>query len=884
MPGRVKAVLLLLVLVTFPVFPQCSWTPKDSTPFRATAYDVSADAPYVWLATGYGIQLLENEGTRVVDALPLPGSTRVVRAAGNGLAYAGSGSRLYVLRRDGRDVNVLRFADAGATINDILITGSYLFVATSNGIAHFEAFDPADPHRTNVSLPTSQANVTSLATMNGKLFAADGDATVEVFSISTPSLPQHTGELEAMPRATAVHATADGTLYVSDAFGQNTDVFAGGTTHTGRLPAGANAFAAYSNKVHFAAGPDRTIRAIDFASAATLKEQYEHRLLPTSGTDNVIHAMARDGATLYVAAGDIGLVTMYLGTLGPPYPVVSYRTTATTSSVAARDLVYFADASGTITEQRVSTSGIALNTEHTWTGGTIVQDVDAPGLLTSSGNSATLWSFSSQTPVVTSTFAGPVKSAVLLGGAIVALLEDGTVWKGTQQIALPPIAQLARSGGRTLFVEVRDEGKTVLHTFTNADLTSPATYTLDGAATGRVALDATRAALFTFNGITIIDLTNGQQRVIEGSNAMIPLQLAFAGEDLLVLSADRRTLHVYEDARTLVREQFLPADAVSLSVQGNVAFLASSEGTMAALYLAQQPEPEIPFSSAFYTKVVTGGDRVYLVRADSIDIFTTQNTNAPRYLSGVRTSGIVDVAALADSFFTLSASGVVTAYSKYGAALAQMTINEGADAQMLAIDVAGNAVWVSLSKGCQSGGCQKKTLVLDPSSLAVTASLNGGVTDVVTSGTRAYALFDLPAEIRVINIADPLHPAQLVAANAPANATSIAATSGKVFVTAEKVYQYAENTLALTTTHLTPVTVDKAQQIRIDGSCMVITARTANPETYNAATMAPAQTYEVPANVRSIALQPGRLLLLTTHSLEVWSAATDQPQRRRTVR
>src|SRR5438105_139819 len=122
MPGRVKAVVLLsLLLFAVPVFPQCSWSPKESIAFRATALDVSVDGPFVWVATGYGIQLRDNEGRRVVAQTPLPGTTRVVRADGHGLAYAGSGSRLYVLRRDGRSITVVRNVDAGAAINDILL-------------------------------------------------------------------------------------------------------------------------------------------------------------------------------------------------------------------------------------------------------------------------------------------------------------------------------------------------------------------------------------------------------------------------------------------------------------------------------------------------------------------------------------------------------------------------------------------------------------------------------------------------------------------------------------------------------------------------------------------------------------------------------------------
>ncbi|HYO76282.1 MAG TPA: hypothetical protein VE010_07455, partial [Thermoanaerobaculia bacterium] len=65
MCGRVKAVLFLLLLYSS-LSADCNWTPRRSAQFRTTALDLSIDGNFVWLATGYGVQLLE--GTRVVDA------------------------------------------------------------------------------------------------------------------------------------------------------------------------------------------------------------------------------------------------------------------------------------------------------------------------------------------------------------------------------------------------------------------------------------------------------------------------------------------------------------------------------------------------------------------------------------------------------------------------------------------------------------------------------------------------------------------------------------------------------------------------------------------------------------------------------------------------
>lgn len=873
MRGRAVLSLFLLLFSSYSVLAQCSWTPRLSIPFRTSALDVSADGSHVWVATSYGIQLLQNDGSRILGSIPLPGVTRTVVADGRGNAYAGSGSRLYVLRGAPNGVSVVRSVDAGATVNDILISGSYLFVGTSTGLAHFDVIDPVTPIRTSAILPTSSPNVTSLAAAGTKLFAADNDTSLEVFTISIPSIPQRTGELETL-RAAAVHASADGTLYVSDAVGLNTDVFTSGTTKIARLGTGSNAFASGANGVHYAAGPDRTIRAIDFTSTAVVKERFEIQLTPTAGNDNVIHAMARSGNRLFVAAGDIGLAVVDTTSVAPPYPVVGYRSGPTTSVAVSGDRAWFADGSGTITEQKIDTNGIALSSERTWAGGALVHDVEGSTLLASTGAKATRWTLGA-TPVVASeiTFPSAIRTAALgPDNTVIALLQDGTVRVGEQLLSLPPIAYLGSSGSAVVFVQLTSDGKTVLHRYGSLAKT-----TINGSAVGGVGVGASEAVVFTFAGLNLVDLASGAVHVIPDSHRVIPRQLAISGEHVLLL--DRRTLYVF-GRNGLLREQPLPADATLLDARSGIAVLATNEGTSAVSYLSQQPAVTMGFASSFYTKLATLGDRLYLLAGDSIDIYS----DTTRFEKKVGVAGLLDLTTTGNALFTLTASGTVTAYSPSGVASAQVTIDEGSDAQMLAIDGVGNAVWVSLAKGCLAGACQKKTLVLDPATLNVTATLTGGVADVVTSGGRAYALVELPAEMRVLNIADPLHPAQVIAATAPASATSLAAYSGRVYVAADRLYEYFESTLLAKATHLSAVTADKSQQVRVDGNCLLITARGPNPEAYDANALAPSATFEVPANVRMMSVQPGKVTLLTTHSIEVWSTTAPAREKRRATR
>lgn len=889
MRGCVKAVFVLLVL-SFPIHAsaQCSWVPRFSGQFRTTALDVAVQGGFVWVATGYGVQLLADG--RIVDSVPLPGTTRVIAVDTNGYAYAGSGDDLVVLRRDGSTIHVVRSLKAGGTVHDIVLA-SWLFVATSNGIEHYALFDPANPSRTAAVLPTSSPTVMSLAVDRTTLYAADTDATVERFSIAIPSLPQPIGSLATLPRATAVNASPDGLVFVSDAFGHNTEVFSSGG-RLARLSLGTNAFAGSASGTHFVAGPDRTLRAIDLSTPGVLTELLELQLAPTDGTDNVIHSMTRVGDTVYIAAGDIGLLTLDASRLASPWPLVSYGSGMTNGVRTNGAKAWFSNVDGRISEQNVVTGGLSLLEARNWNAspGSIVRDLRGSRLLTTSGSTATVWELSGTTPaaILTRTLPSAIRAAVLTDVAIIALLDDGSAWnepitEASGRTTVANTALLARAGDAVARAEVRAaEGKTILHYYANGNLASePRQFTVDGAATGSIALDATRAALFTFRGITVIDLASGATRVIADSNRVIPRQFLFSGDDLLVL--DTRSLLVYDGARTLVREHVLPADAVAFDATPSTATIATTEGMAAISYLRELPGTARSYSSSFYSKVVAGGDRIWLQQKDGVDGFTLTAGEAPRFSSGVRAGGIVDIAASSSALFTVAGNGTVTAWSRAGAQLAQTTVSEGFDSRPLAIRTAGNAVWVALSTGCASGGCQQKTFVLDPSTLAVTATLTGGVRDVAVSGNRGFALFDMPADVRAFDLADPLRPSQTASVAAPAEATSIAWSSGSVHVAADRVHSYSDSNLAATAQRLTPVDPADAQQIRIAGGCAVISGRSEHPELYALPSWS-GSTQQVPSAVRSMAMLDGRLVLLTGHSLEIWSTSpAAAPSRRRAI-
>jgi hypothetical protein len=791
---------------------------------------------------------------------------------------------VYVVRRSGNQLSVLRSVDAGGTVNDILVAED-LFVATSNGIAHFDLLEAANPFRLNTVIATSRPNVTSLARTGNTIYAADGDVTLEVISISNPSLPQKVGTVESLARSTAVHTLGNGMFFVSDDVGANSDVFSG-VTRLARLPLGSNSLVALTANVLFVAGPDRTVRAIDAGNTARIAELFEEQLPPTAGTSNRIHAMTRAGNTLYVAAGDVGLVTFDVSTLAPTHPLVSYGDGAKTSALAIGSKTYFTDASGTISEFNV-VSGVSLLPARTWAGGAsaLLRDHATNTILTSSGSSVKVWIVDTLATAFTATFRDTVKNAVLAGNNVVALLNDGSAWRVALDATTPQQIDtggtksefLADAGGAVALAHVTDDGKTVIRYYAAGDFGAPTrTLTLDGAATGGVALNATHAAVFTFRGLSVIDLASGLVRVLPESHRLLPRQLRFAGNDLLVLGD--RTLAVWSASDgELLREHPLPASAIAMFVEPALAAIASAEGSMAVQYTGHLPSATLATTNTYYDEAVAAGDHLHLFDDGRIDVYWAGG-NAPSFVTTINAAGAIGLAALPQAVFTLSASATVTAYSLAGAQIAQTTLDEGPDAQPLAIHTAGDAVWVSVEKGCLTGDCHRVTLVLDPKTLAVTSTLTGGVLDVVTSGTRAYALTQLPDEVRVLDLADPAHPSPIATTPLPQGARSIAFGQGRVYVLADRIHALTE---ALTPAGEFPVT---GQQVRVDGSCAVVTGSTST--LFHLPAWVPAGTQiEVPSNVQSLVVQPGRAFLLTEHSIEVWTTVPPPPPaKRRSVR
>src|SRR3954447_15756144 len=505
MLGRV-AVAVSLLLLPVAAFPQCNLTQVASVPFRASYLDVAIDGNDLWTATSYGISLYDRavDPPALIQSLPLPGVTRAVRVA-NGIAYAGSGSTLFVVRKNGRALQLVRGIDASATINDLVLTTLDLYVATSNGLSQWDLLDPANPSKTAATFVTSRANVQSLALSNAILFAADGDSSVESFNISVPSIPTGVGAVASLAGANAV-AVNSGRLYVSD--GQQTDVFTnidtgGNAAKLATASFGGAAITGINSSTIFAAGADRQVRAFDLTAAAAPIELWRVQLNPSGGNVNRIGRIATAPNRLYVAGGDLGLLTFDTTSFSAPFPLRSYAAGATTSVLSLGATVYVSRATGGITEFIQSSAG-ALTQARSWdSSNDIVRDGGNNFLLTTTGAKASLWALTPTVPTLVSavTLRAPIASAVLNGTTGYFVLNEATgntLWSADLAPVSPAAQQvattikpsfIARSASAFVLAELRGDGITTLSYFASSDFTkTPVTVSVPGLATGGVAL------------------------------------------------------------------------------------------------------------------------------------------------------------------------------------------------------------------------------------------------------------------------------------------------------------------------------------------------------------------------------------------------------------
>jgi hypothetical protein len=285
--------------------------------------------------------------------------------------------------------------------------------------------------------------------------------------------------------------------------------------------------------------------------------------------------------------------------------------------------------------------------------------------------------------------------------------------------------------------------------------------------------------------------------------------------------------------------------------------------------------------------IVATGNRLFVFDGDVIDIFTLGHSSAPDHAGAISVDGAIGLAASETTLFVLF-NRLVASYSHAGVLLRSAPLDEGADAVFTSMVTAGGAPWVSVSRGCLTTGCEERTSVLDPVSLVRTATLEGGITDLATSGTSAYAIVSIPprSEIRSYSIADRLHPVVVSSRPNEGTATAIAVDGATVYTLGTRLFSYAVAGLTKISEELATTQASTATDLAIEQGCAVVTGRSPAAELYrrSGSQWVAAGVTSLPGVARGISVLPGRVLVLTDYSIEIWSRlAPATPSRRRGV-
>jgi hypothetical protein len=295
----------------------------------------------------------------------------------------------------------------------------------------------------------------------------------------------------------------------------------------------------------------------------------------------------------------------------------------------------------------------------------------------------------------------------------------------------------------------------------------------------------------------------------------------------------------------------------------------------------------------FFRSIQRDGSRLWLVGRSDADLFSLDGFGVPHPIdSHHHEEAIIASAAARGNLYTLSAGGALTGRDSSGRVVARLEIAEAADQQMNGMVAVGEALWVSLTHGCASSGCQKKTLVVGTAGgLVVGVTLPGGILDAVWSGERAWALSDSPREVRIYDISAPETPSLVASAPAAGDPVSIARGAGHVWTLGARLARYSES-LQPQEELLAPWTADPSgrvtyidQKVRAAGDCLIVAGREPAPRVYHVTAGTPREVGAPAAAgaVRDITESGGTIHLLGEHSLEGWTTLPP-PERTRLLR
>jgi len=871
-----------------------------------TALDAALDGSTLWMATSWGIALHDSTPAvpRPIMSRPLTGTTTSVEV-GSTRVYVGSGRSVYVFGRD--DVStVLGSGEATGAISDLLLVEPYLYAATTAGVEQFDLLNPDEPLAIRTLL-TSTGFAHRLAVSGSTLYAADGDATVEAYTIQVPSFPQGIGSFGSLPRTQAV-SEAGGRLYVSD--GRRTEIWFGSGANlsmVGSMDAGGNSVLARGSQFVFMAGDDRRLRAFDVSAGANPVAVFIGNAAPVGGSVNRMLKVVENGSRLHVAAGDAGLLTFDVSEFGSPF-LLRAHSTATGSSVAAYPGGAAASlAGGGLTRFAVGAGGV-LSGQSTWDAGSAstVHDATSGSVLVSTGSRLRLFDLTTSPPTESGsvTLSASVRSAVFRDGDAIAVLADGTAWLvdfgtgGAAKVNLGSATPLfvAEGNGDVAFGEFGEDGTTTIRFFPEGNLAgSPLTATLEGAASSGITLSNRRVACFTFRGITIADFSaGGATTVIPDSNSVIATDLELSGSTLFLLANSR--LQVWDIGLEGT------ATAVTHSEGAESAIVATDAGLVTIQYASAADPPAnvgtVGGANRYYRQALAAGRTLHLWDGRAVSSAPIDSSGLPGPMRElVPEEAAISVAAVDDEIYVASPSGEVAGYGADGSRLAGYQIDESPDQRILSMRSVAGALWVSIEVNCLSGGCEFRTIVLDPrNGITKTTTIPGGALAATVEGTSAWAIFDVPAEVRELDVSDPFQPVVTASTASTGNPVAIArdSTRAATYVLGNLLYVYGSG-LQLLAELLAPYEPEPSgrvsyldQRVHVIGDGAVVTGRSFSPEVYVIGAPTAWFPAETPgsraAAVRSSLKRGEFLYLLSDYSVEIWSEEGMEKPRRRPVR
>lgn len=880
-----------LILVALVAHAQLPWPITHSETLRFTAADVAVDGDLVWTAGGWGLRLQRISDGAPASGLtvPIPGLTTRVVAAG-GRAWAGSGNRIFTVRAD--DVRAIEHVLVlDGSVNDLLLVGHYLYAATTRGVIQIDVLQPGVAVVTR-SLSTTAGGAIALASRGNRLFAADGDVSVEIYDISFPALAQRVGSFNAFPQTTSIHSAGD-LLIASD--GRQTRIYTAGAEPilVGTLPVGADAVVLARNNL-LATAEGRRISLWDTTAVGDAVLLWSGNSPVTAGSVNRISALVGASGLVLAAAGDAGLVAVSLDGFTAPYGIQSWRSPAVGSLVASDSQVIAAGPDGGMTVWRRSDSGLERRATFNTSRVSVASDLDDGRLLSFSGAALTLWNAAVTPPVQLATIdaEAPVRAAVLRGTRAWAILSNGsavTVDFGSATPAssgwdpqVPSPYALVRRGDDIGVAGLAGGGTSSLRIHRIGGSVSAAV-PFQGAATGGIALNGNgRAALVTFAGLHLITPGAGSPVTLV-QNVQPVHEITWSGSEVVLIRDESLELRRDTDG-SLVRNTILPSSVSRAAVvPQRQEIVAGGSGSLVLVRLSSTSRAPADVS------VPEGNRYPRELAIEPGALFVRENERVTRFRLGLDGAlvpmvivslpqGVIGAAISGEAIWTLSSSGTISRLGWNGGSTAVASLPNAGDMVPLSIQQTAGALYVSYRRGCSAGACEKRTDVYDPATGQVTATLDGELLDISVDGAVAYGLFDLPKEIRRLDLRDPLRPFVTGSRELSGSPVSLAwrASDQRLFLLGSRLERLDPQNMQVLETWLDPWVADPSgrlsytdQRVRLSAAGLAIAGRWFAPRIWPGASpdMAPV-IWDAPAAGRRIVAASGGWILLTDSSIE----------------